>query len=272
MKGVTFALTMALAVNLAAAMTSPQQEPRVTDDEWCRDAGNNRDRESHCEVRDLSLPAPQVLEIRQVSNGSVSVAGGTRSDVRLRARVSASAPTLDEARQLVSAVTISTAGGRIDASGPRTDRGRSWGVSYRAEVPTAQDVDLSTSNGSIALTDLDSRVRASTSNGSLHLSGTTGDVDVQTSNGSLTIQLSGTTWTGAGLRATTSNGSVRLDVPENYNARLRAGTSNGSIAVDFPLPVQGRLSGDIETDLGKGGPVLDIRSSNGSIRIGRVRR
>jgi hypothetical protein len=268
-----FALMLAFAVTPAVGWTSTPQEPRViTDDEWCRDTGNDRNRESHCEVRELTLSAPQVLDIRQVSNGSISVAGSRRSDVRLRARVVASAPRLEEARQLAGAVTISTAGGRIDASGPRGDRDRSWWVSYRAEVPTAQDVELSTSNGSIALTDLHSRVRATTSNGSLHLSGTAGDVDVQTSNGSLTIQLSGTTWEGAGLRATTSNGSVRLEVPENYNARLRAGSNNGSISVDFPLPVQGRLTGDIETQLGTGGPVLDVRSSNGSIRIGRVRR
>jgi DUF4097 and DUF4098 domain-containing protein YvlB len=246
-----------------------QQARVVADDEWCRDVGTDRDRQRHCEVREVTLPAPRLLEIRDVANGSLSVTGGSRSDVRLRGRVTAWARTLDEARQLASAVTIDTTDGRVTATGPRGERDRGWSVSYRAEVPSAQDVDLSTANGSIAIAALRSRVRAATANGSVRLTDSSGDVDVSSSNGSITIELSGDTWEGAGLRATSSNGSVRLDVPASYNARLRAGTRNGSISTDFPLMVQGRLRDDLDATLGKGGPTLDLRTANGSIRVGR---
>jgi hypothetical protein len=265
-------LGMVLAAWPAAATPRVLQQNPVTDDEWCRDSNRgNRDRERHCEVREVTFAAPAVLEIREVANGSITVSGSGRSDVRLRARVVGLAPTLDEARQLAAAVVIDSAGGRVVATGPRGDRDRSWSVSFRAEVPTAQAVDLETSNGAIAIASLRSRVRASTSNGSLRLTDASGDVDVSTSNGSIAIQLSGSTWEGAGLRATTSNGSLQMEVPATYNARLRAGTNNGSISTDFPLAVQGRRRSDVDAVLGQGGPTLDLRTSNGSIRVGRIR-
>ena len=270
MKRRTLALMLIIAA-VPATTTTASQEPRVTtDDEWCREYRGDRDRESYCEVREFTLAAPQVLELRQVANGSLAVTGSARSDVRLRARITASAPTVDGARQLARDVAISTDGGRVAATGPRDERDRHWSVSYRADVPAAQNVDLSTLNGSISIADLKSRVRASTSNGSLRLRGTTGDVEVHSANGSLDIQLAGTTWDGVGLRATAANGAVRLGVPEPYNARLRASTGNGSVSLDFPVPVQGRLNRDIDAQLGTGGPTLDVRTSNGSIRVSRA--
>ena len=256
---------------LLAGVAAAQQLRVVTDDEWCREyTPGDRDRESHCEVREVTLAAPAVLAIADVGNGSIAVTGSARSDVRLRARVIASAPTEDEARQLVQQVTISTTDGRVQETGPRGTRRTSWWVAYRAEVPRTQDVELSASNGSITIADLTSRVRARTANGSLRLTGAAGgDVDLHTANGSLTIQLSGTGWEGAGLRGRASNGSLRLDLPEGYNARLRAGTGNGSLSVDFPITVQGRIDDDIDAVIGKGGPTIDVRTSNGSLRIGR---
>ena len=55
------------------------------------------------------------------------------------------------------------------------------------------------------------------------------------------------------------------------SARLRASTGNGTISADFPITVQGRLNDDIDTVLGRGGPTIDVRTANGSLRIGRVR-
>jgi hypothetical protein len=85
----------------------------------------------------------------------------------------------------------------------------------------------------------------------------------------LNVILGGTTWEGAGLEAITSNGSVRAEIPANYNARLVAGTSNGSLSIDMPVTVQGRISPRLETTLGKGGATIRLQSSNGSVGIRR---
>ena len=239
----------------------------VTDDQWCRDYRGDRDEESHCEVREYTLPAPRVLEMTQVANGSVDVTGGSRSDVRIRARVIGRAATLDEARRLAGEVRITTEGGRVQASGPAQGRRQGWWVSYRVEVPTAQDLELDAANGAISIADVRGRLRAHTANGSLRLSNTGGDVDVETSNGSLAIQLAGNSWDGTGLRARTANGSLRLEIPEKYNANLRASTMNGRLSVGFPLTVQGRFNEDINSVLGSGGPVIDVRTMNGSLSI-----
>jgi hypothetical protein len=241
----------------------------VTDDQWCRDYRDGGDGESHCEVREFTLPAPRVLELARVANGSIEVTGGTRSDVRVRARVIGRASRVEDARRLVSEVRISTEGGRVQATGPSQGRREGWWISYRVEVPTAQDLQLDAANGSIAISDVRGRLRAHTANGSLRLSNTGGDVDVETSNGSLAIELAGSTWEGSGLRARTANGSLRLEIPEKFNATLRAGTMNGRLSVGFPLTIQGRFTDEIDSQLGSGGPVIDVRTMNGSLTIER---
>ena len=42
------------------------------------------------------------------------------------------------------------------------------------------------------------------------------------------IDLDGTAWIGEGLDIETSNGGVKLALPENYSARLEARTENGA--------------------------------------------
>ena len=160
--------------------------------------------------------------------------------------------------------------GAIEADGPRRSGDREgWWVSFRIQAPKSTDVTLRSSNGSLSVTGVTGAMRLRTSNGSIRLMDVGGDVEADTSNGSVNATLSGSSWDGAGLNVTTSNGSVRLTLPDGYNARLVAGTSNGSINVDFPITVRGRIGRDIDTNLGSGGPALRLRTSNGSVRIQR---
>jgi hypothetical protein len=81
------------------------------------------------------------------------------------------------------------------------------------------------------------------------------------------VSLKGSSWSGAGLEVSSSNGSVRLDLPDDYNAHLIARSTNGSMRVDRPITVQGRLGRDIDTNLGKGGAPLRVTTSNGSLTV-----
>ena len=246
----------------------PSQTP-AQDQDWCRDAGRNGDRETYCEVRDLKDAGASRLEILDNANGSISVTGSGRRDIAIRARVMTSAETESDARALAKEVSVTLENGRVRSTGPDNERRRSWWVSYRAEVPSAFDLALDTSNGSVTVTGVRGRIDVETSNGSLRLTDLGGRVNARSSNGSVHVTLSGTQWDGEGLTVVTSNGSARLDVPEKYNARLTAGTNNGSLNLDIPVTVQGRVSKRLETTLGSGGAPIEVRTSNGSLRIGR---
>jgi hypothetical protein len=55
---------------------------------------------------------------------------------------------------------------------------------------------------------------------------------------------------------------------DGVNARLSAHTSNSSIETDFEIRAQGELSKNrLEGVLGSGGPLIDLNTSNGSIRL-----
>ena len=182
--------------------------------------------------------------------------------------------------------------------------------SLRVEDVEGPVADLTTSNGRIQLRNVKARVEARTSNGSVDVQTVEGGVNIRTSNGSVTLDnirgnLTVTTSNGAirgtlvdaspndpirlttsngpvdvklqmprnnDVIASTSNGGITIRMPSNAGARLNATTSShDSITTDFDVQVHGQLSKHrIEGTLGSGGPLLQLTTSNGGIRILRL--
>lgn len=260
-----------LAIPVAALIVCGSfAQTQSTDQDWCRDTDRNygRDLESFCEVRELKGSGASQLDI-STANGSITVTGSSRRDVAVHARVVAMAESESDARALAREVSVTLENGRVRATGPDGTRRRSWWISYRAEVPGALDLSLDSSNGSVGITGVRGRINAESTNGSLRLADLGGHVNARTSNGSVHVTLSGKQWDGEGLTVATSNGSARVEMPDGYNARLIAGTNNGSLNIDVPVTVQGRISKRVDTTLGSGGAPIEVRTSNGSVRIGR---
>jgi hypothetical protein len=70
------------------------------------------------------------------------------------------------------------------------------------------------------------------------------------------------------IHATTSNSSITLRLPADLQAQVKAHTSNSSITTDFDVAASGTISKhDLEGRIGGGGPVIDVSTSNGSIKI-----
>lgn len=137
-----------------------------------------------------------------------------------------------------------------------------------------QDIDgavaAHSSNGHIRLDHIRGAVEASTSNSSIRvvLEKVDGSVRLQSSNGSIDLTLPPNAQ--SAVRAHTSNSGITLHLPGEVNARLSADTSNGSISSDFEMRLRGEISKrHVEGTLGTGGPLIDLSSSNGSIRIVR---
>ena len=241
-------------------------------DDWCRDQGQgDNDRRSSCEVREYTVPAAgATMTIDASPNGGISVDGQSRGDILVRARVVGTAATEEEARAIAARVQIVATADRVTADGPRNVGSReSWHVSYRLDVPTQTPLSLRTTNGGIAIDNVNSRVEFRTVNGGVKLSRMGGDVEGRTTNGGINVDLEGATWQGTGLDVQTSNGGVHLSIPAQYSAHLETGTTNGSLKIDFPVMVQGQIGRSLSTDLGSGGPTLRVNTSNGGVKITR---
>ena len=114
-------------------------------------------------------------------------------------------------------------------------------------------------NGGITVANVRGELAFERTNGGISIDSVAGNVRGRTTNGGVDATLAGNTWDGAGLDLRTTNGGVRLRVPDDYSARLETGTVNGGIDIDFPVTVQGRIGREFSTTLGDGGPLVRAR-------------
>jgi hypothetical protein len=147
-------------------------------------------------------------------------------------------------------------------------------------------LNAETSNGPVELQDIDGAVEVRTSNGHVRAEGIRGAFDATTSNSSIHatldkadgavraqssnggIDLTLPPDAQSAVRAHTSNSGITVHLPGEVNARLSAGTSNASISSDFEMRVRGEISKHhLEGSIGNGGPLIDLSTSNGAIRI-----
>ena len=224
---------------------------------------------SYAESREQRLPNGATNNINPGQNGSIRVHGWNNSDVLVKACIQAAAASDSEARALASQVSIAQGAGMIEPSGPSTNDRSYWNVSYEVWVPNASNLELKAKNGSIAVESVRGQIHFQTLNGSVKLNEVAGNVEGSTTNGSLLIDVAGSGWTGSGLRAETTNGSVQLNLPENVSAQVQASTVNGRVKVDFPVTVSGEISKTMTFQLGGGGPLIEAKTVNGSIHIAK---
>jgi DUF4097 and DUF4098 domain-containing protein YvlB len=264
---------MLLTVALPPAQA--QRDSRSSDDAWlerCRDGSDRDDRRArYCDVREKTVDATRAIEVDGGQNGGVNVHGWNRDEVLVRARIQAWGDDERAARDLADAISIETRDGRIRADGPRSLRGRSWSVSFDVYVPQRTDLRLAAHNGGIAVEQVEGRIDLETTNGGVSLREVAGDVRGETTNGGVTVELDGSRWRGSGLDVRTTNGGVTMSIPRDYSARLETGTVNGGMQIDFPITVQGSIGRRISTQLGSGGPLVRVTTTNGGVRIRQTR-
>ena len=241
-----------------------------SNDDWCRDERWGNERDGVCDVREFTVAATGGTLAVSGTNGGISVEGEARGNVRILAKVVATAESPARAREIANAIRLNPTLERVEAEGPTGLRNREgWSVSYRLTVPRALNLSLRTSNGGISIRDVDANVQFRTTNGGVKLVAMNGDVKGQTTNGGVDIDLDGSSWIGEGLDVETTNGGVKLSVPDNYSARLEASTENGGFNVDVPGVTVGRRARDLNVQIGSGGAPIRVRTSNGGVRVTR---
>jgi hypothetical protein len=216
------------------------------------------------ESREQRLPAAGQTTIDPGANGGIRIHGWNNADVLVKACIHASAATEGEAQSLLQQVKIVRGPGDLEPEGPSESHSQHWDVSYEIWMPNKSNFEAHSVNGGISLESLEGHIRFHTQNGGVDLDNVAGDVDGSTQNGGVRIELSGSTWRGAGLRAETENGSLQVRVPDGYSAQFEASTVNGGVHVDFPVRLNGKT---ISFNLGSGGPSIRTRTTNGGIHI-----
>lgn len=155
----------------------------------------------------------------------------------------------------------------IAAVYPPRHRNDSTKVDFRVRVPAGVRLVAKTVNGRVRAAGLASDVEAQTLNGGIEIA-TSRSARAETINGSIVASV-GEVRKDGGKEFTAVNGSVVLDLPGVVDANLDVETLNGEIRSELACrgePGSRRLTGV----LGKGGPMLSIRTSNGGIWLLRT--
>jgi len=228
----------------------------------------NSDRARFCEVRNYTIAPTEKISVDGRENGGVTFYGWDKREIKVVARIETSADDDATANALAKQIRVLTDGGRIRSEGPEEYRRHtSWSVSYDVYVPTGTNLEAVTENGGIAVEGVRGQMSFEATNGGIHLTDIGGDVHARTTNGGVVADLAGTSWQGRGLDLRTTNGGATVYVPRGYNAQLETGTTNGGMRVDFPITVRGSLSRRISTQLGSGGPLVRVVTTNGGVHI-----
>jgi hypothetical protein len=134
-------------------------------------------------------------------------------------------------------------------------------------------VTIRTSNGSVRASEIQGGIEASTSNASIRVSLAKVEerrpVRLHTSNGS--VELSVEDMRNNDVVVSTSNASITVRLPGSVSANVKASTSNASITNELDATFKGRSAKThLEGTIGAGGPLLDLSTSNGSIKLLRM--
>ena len=154
------------------------------------------------------------------------------------------------------------------------------------------ELEARTSNGAVEVDYLEGNAKLHTSNGSIRAEVAHGLFEAVTSNGSITARLTdpSTTWP---VHVESSNGHVDLKIDAKQLPEVRAETSNSSIVLHLPIGASAELRahtshsavssefdgvhidnehgrGEMSGRIGGGGRLIELSSSNGSIKILRL--
>ena len=199
-------------------------------------------------TKSLSGEAVKTVEA-QTSGGSISVSGvsaNTRVEVYISPSNSKDNLTKEEIQKRLDEkfeLNVSVSGNKLTAIARPKEKIKDWknalSISFKIYVSPNSSTELSTSGGSISITNLSGHQDFSTSGGSLNVEGVSGKVNGRTSGGSINLENSKDE-----IELTTSGGSINAS---NSEGKLKLVTSGGSL----------KLSGL------KG--VIDATTSGGSI-------
>lgn len=210
----------------------------------------------------------------QTSGGSISVTGSAAGEARIEMYVTANNNITSMSKEDIKkrlednyVVRINVSGNVLTATAKSKNDDWNWkkslSISFRIYVPSNVSTDLSTSGGSIKLSDLQGAQVFRTSGGSLKVDHLSGKIDGKTSGGSISVSNCSDD-----IDLATSGGSINAD---NCKGNMQLSTSGGSLHLS-------ELDGDIDAST-SGGNVeannikgsLSASTSGGNVHLSGIR-
>lgn len=223
-------------------------------------------------TKSLSSESVKSTEV-QTSGGSISVTGvnsaaETKVEVYIYGNNGKNEISKEEIQKRLEQydLNVSVSNNRLTAIAKPKERNMDWkkglSISFKIYVLKNVSTDLSTSGGSISLTNLNGDQKFTTSGGSLHIDNVGGNVDGRTSGGSIDLQNSRDD-----IELTTSGGSIKAS---NCNGKLRLTTSGGSLNLnDLKGDIKASTSGGSVNGKNIGGELV-THTSGGSIHLSEL--
>ena len=235
------------------------------------------------------LSAGSVFAAR-THNGSITIRGGETADCNVTAKIAAQAGSDEEAKKLAeeTKITLEPFGNKLTAriQQPTCIMNQSVSVSFDVTLPNQADLELTTHNGAVSITNITGHVDATTHNGRVtaeSISGMmklrthngqitcgeiSGDMELQTHNGSVEAVCSKSASAVSNISIVTHNGGIDFIAPPNLSAAIEVSTHNGSIDSDFPITIIGEVNKkQLRGTIGQGQGKLHLETHNGSIKI-----
>ena len=195
-----------------------------------------------------------------------------RTEVRMPRNADLSLNTNDGAVDIDSLdgnITVRTKDGAIKASQ----------LSGRIELVTADgniavgalkgESRLHTGDGTIGADNVDGKLEGSSGDGQINLTGRFDLLDVKSGDGGVTIRVARGSRMSSPWSIRTRDGSVDLRLPADLQADLDVrAAEDGHISLGLPVTVRGGVSkSHVQGTLNGGGPLLSVRTGDGSIRL-----
>src|SRR3954454_11758626 len=141
------------------------------------------------EQQEVPLQGIDILKIRNGEQGGVSIKGWDKPSARLIVCKEAVGFTQQQASRTLGAINIGFRNGEISATGPSIDESQAWWVHMILRVPKSARLDVTSSNGGIAIRNMSGRITARAKNGGISIATTSGRIDATTENGPISVKL-----------------------------------------------------------------------------------
>jgi len=130
------------------------------------------------------------------------------------------------------------------------------------------EMELESSDGSQEIEGADGNLRAHAGDGHIRAAGRFDLLDLSTGDGHIEAKVWPGSTMASGWNVRAGDGSVELNLPDNFAADVDLHTGDGHISLELPVTVEGRLSrSSIHGKLNGGGNLLTIHTGDGSIRL-----
>jgi len=189
----------------------------------------------------LGSNASKSLKVEGTNRGGVRVQPSTDGKLSALICMAAGATSDKAAEAILDRLSVVNEGGVLRVDGPEDDD--DWAGMIVLSVPDGLTLDVSATNGPLRVGDVDGRftlrttngpikvmnvggvVDAQAQNGPIKFRGHSGDVSLVAENGPISVELDAREWTGKRLEASTQNGPLKLNVPDDMKSGVEVTSS-----------------------------------------------